>query len=232
MLEAMNEALQELEDEHGAEIKAGLNISDDATALAEEGFGEVGELRDFYRQEVLGNEGISSSYRSIMKHYKEVGFEKAIAFLIEAAGNDLHASSSSMSSAELTSIIDNLYFSQSLGNLHRMAGEDIAKVQKNFGEGKNASAHTIMEALLTCIEGKGRPGPIIAGLAAKCYIQSIVANIYFLTRMKEMFRLMPDKLFMDIVLRSRLRDEVQIYLDDYIAREDDEEDGDAEDGEQ
>ncbi len=59
-------ALTELLKEHGPSVRAGMNISETAGRFAEKGLGDIGQLRDFYRETVLKHDGINDTYRDIL----------------------------------------------------------------------------------------------------------------------------------------------------------------------
>jgi type III secretion protein W len=65
MAAALDGALESLMEEHGPQVRAGLNISAVAKEIAAKGFSDVQELRDFYRDTVLQHEGLNDLFKGI-----------------------------------------------------------------------------------------------------------------------------------------------------------------------
>ena len=152
--EALREHLQEygatLEKEHGPAIAAGNNIAPVLNELVQARPQDAGDVRDFYRQSVLGYQSPSASYRHIASHLGQFSgrqdlpgetpvadgpeFEKhfsaTIDFLTSALAADLAASRPSGEPAQLGEVVDGLQQVRFLGNAHNSSRDLLTKFHK------------------------------------------------------------------------------------------------------
>lgn len=134
LLATVSEVKAQLMKEAGAAIRSGLNIAADIMAYAKQGLEAADSLRDTYRFAVLGGQTIAAIYTSIMERYGPKKFFQTLEFLLRAAGSDLDGKvlGSSLDSAELKAVIDDIYHVQALGNLHRALGDVLDNTRRLF----------------------------------------------------------------------------------------------------
>jgi len=229
LLQQVKEAKEKLMKDAGPAVRAGLNITREAMSASKEGVGEFQQLRDFYRDIILNHEGIKDSFNAIRNEYGEGGLEKAIAYLIKAAGSDLAAQGSSMEAAQLKAIIDNLYQVESLSGINKRLQELLARVVSNFGVQLKGGSETVMDTILTLAEAYRVKSEEFLKLAEKMGLKDLLQKIYFLTGLNEQIRLIPFKLYEEPESREKLLDASQEALDEVIYEEEEQEEGGYED---
>lgn len=225
LLQQVKDAKEKLMKDAGPAVRAGLNITREAMNASKEGVGEFQQLRDFYRDIILNHEGIKDSFNAIRNEYGEGGLEKAIAYLIKAAGSDLAAQGSSMEAAQLKAIIDNLYQVESLGGINKRLQELLARVVSNFGVQLKGGSETVMDTILTLAEAYRVKSEEFLKLAEKMGLKDLLQKIYFLTGLNEQIRLIPFKLYEEPESREKLLEASQEALDEVIYEEEEQEEG-------
>ena len=231
LLQQVRDAKEKLMKDAGPAVRAGLNITREAINAAKEGVGEFQQLRDFYRDIILSHEGVKDSFNAIRKEYGEGGLEKAIAYLIKAAGSDLSAQGPSMEAAQLKAIIDNLYQVESLSGINKRIQELLARIVSNFGVQLRGGSETVMDTILTLAEAYRVKSEEFLKLSEQLGLKELLQKIYFLTGLNEQIRLIPFKLYEDPESREKLLDASQEALDEVIYEEEEQEEGGYDDEE-
>lgn len=130
--QAASALLAENERRFGAEIRAGLNVTGAALALAADA-GEVQELRNFYRASVLDHASVRQSYANIVERYGDGDIGERISFLLKAIGEDLQAKGPSVAPAELKAILDDVHQLESLSTIRERVIESLERLDARFG---------------------------------------------------------------------------------------------------
>ncbi len=219
LLDIVTSAQKSLETEHGAEIRAGFNVSTDAYTFSQKGLGSTGELRQFYRSTVLKYEGLTQTFESIIENFPDKDFLDAVQFLIKAVGSDLHSRGPSIEPSELKLILDDLYQIESLGNLYRECDDLLNRTKKGFGLSSTATAKDLVGHILKLRDATWLSSSQIMDLTKKMGIRDLGAQIYFLQGLKEKIRLMPLKLFPNDDTRFNILEKTQETIDNLIERE-------------
>lgn len=116
-LEAATSALQQLLDEEGPAIRAGINISETAAEYFDTKLADIQTLRDTYRDAVLDYKNLADAFASLTDQYDAKELPQAIKFLLDALGADLSAGGSSIEKSKLNAIRDDMYRLQVLAGL-------------------------------------------------------------------------------------------------------------------
>lgn len=232
LLQQVKEAKERLMKDAGPAVRAGLNITREALSASKEGIGEFQQLRDFYRDIILNHEGVKDAFKAIRDEYGEGGLEKAIAYLIKAAGSDLAAQGPSMEAAQLKAIIDNLYQVESLSGINKRIQELLARVVANFGILLKGGSETVMDTILTLAEAYRVKPDEFLNLAEKLGLKELLQKIYFLTGLNEQIRLIPFKLYDDPESREKLLNASQEALDEVIYEEEEQDEESNDDADQ
>ena len=219
LITLLKTATENLLEESGPEIRAGLNISTAAVEFSEKGLGEIQSLRDFYRENILNYESLSNLHEALLKKFNEDDFEKAISFLIEAVGNDLRSQGPSIAPAQLKQIMDDLYRLEVVGNFHRDCASLIEKTQDLFHLKILLSAGKLAGKVLALKEEKWVVTSKVENLLSATGINDLEAKIFFLTELKKMVRAIPLKVFEDLDQREKLLSVIQETLDSMIELE-------------
>ncbi|MEE4377498.1 MAG: type III secretion system gatekeeper subunit SctW [Candidatus Competibacteraceae bacterium] len=116
-LENAEKALQQLLDEDGPAVRAGINVSSAAAKSAGDQLGDIQGLRDTYRDAVLDYQGIGEAFKSLSEKYGAAELPKAIDFMLNALGADMAADGASIEKSKLNAIRDDMYRLQTLAGM-------------------------------------------------------------------------------------------------------------------
>ncbi len=215
----VKDAADSLLEEKGPEIRAGLNVSQTARAFSEKGLADTQALRDFYRESVLNYESLSQLHSVLTSAFDGQDFEQAVAFLIEAVGNDLRSQGPSISPAHLKKVIDDLYCLEVLGNFHRDCRSLMGDVRRIFGLSPRISPEELANRVLKMKEEKWFTASVVENLADVAGMTMLDARIFFLTELKGMVRKIPIKVFDSLDQRENFLNAIQEALDISIEKE-------------
>jgi type III secretion protein W len=222
ILSAVDSALDDCMKDLEPKLANGIDVFSSASGFSEKGRGEVQEIWDFYRELVLKYETLNEIYHSLVEHYGETEFTRAIGLLIKAVGNYLQSQDFSISPLELKRVIDDLYFLEVLGNLHTEASHILEKVESQYGIAPKISPLDLTTRVLTLKEEKWLRSEQVTKITDQAGVMEIDAQIYFLRELKEFVRLIPLKIYDDLANREKLIDTVQEALDAAIDLEEEE----------
>lgn len=208
-----------LEEQRGAEIHAGINISASAHEAAKQGVGEVQGLRDFYRDVVLDYTSVTQAYEKIVEEHSNEKFMDVIAFLLSGLSCEAGKDSRSLPKTQLKAIMDDLYKLKLLGGMYHQCDNLMEKIHSNYQLASAHNGQTLLAELLQLKEKGWYSDQLIKDIAAKLDINQAQAKIYFFNGLKELIRLIPRKAFEDEHKRAELMDSVQQALDAAIDQE-------------
>ncbi len=212
-------AVTQLEAQHGPEIHAGINVSASASAAAEQGVGEVQELRDLYRDVVLDYKSITQAYSKVVKDYGKQKFMETVGFLLDGLAAEVETDNRSLPKSHLKAIMDDMYQLKLLGGMYHQCEELMDKVHGNY---QLASAHggqALLQQVLELKEKGWYSDQLVEDVAEKLNIDQVSAKIYFFKGLKDLIRLIPYKAFDDENKRAELTGSVQQALDKAIDQE-------------
>ena len=218
-LATLNKAIAELEEQHGAAIRAGINISQCAADTARQGSGEVQGLRDFYRDVVLDYTSITQAYDKVVKEYGGEKFMDAVSFLMRGLTAEVGQDSRSLPKYQLKAIMDDMYQLKLLGGMYHQCDGLMDKVHKNYRLALAHGGQALLQEILELKEKGWYSDQVVDNIAGKLDIGQINAKIYFFKGLKDLIRLIPHKAFMDENKRTELMASVQQALDSAIDRE-------------
>lgn len=225
----VRQAKEQLMEKSGPQVRAGLNIAGEAQKAAEEGLADVDDLRDFYRETILSQEGISNTYRALRKEYGAGKLRDGLDFLLKAATSDMSAEGPSIERGHLKAIMDNFYQVGVVNNIARNLANLLARMQQNFGEGISNDVEGLMDQLFQLVEALRVDFGVIAAIPKKMGARELAWQIYFLTGLHEQLRLLPQKIYPTGDHRTRLLSATQQALD--VAIDEEEVENSAKDGE-
>ena len=215
----LSTALDALLNEHGAAIRAGLNISVTAQTFADPRLGDIGALRDFYQATVLDFDSLADAYGAIIARYGEADFAQALAFLLKAAGDDLAAKGPSTPTTELKAIVDELYRLEVLSGLREQSQALVSALRARAAIREDYSGHSLLQGILKLKEERWLDAHHVLAIGQDMGFREPDAEIYWLRGLSELTREIPLKAYQDPANREKLRAAVQDALDDAIARE-------------
>lgn len=219
---ALTDAIDQLTLDHGSKIRAGLNVSVTAQTFADPQLGDIQQLRDFYRETVIGFDNLADAYASIIDKYGEQDFPNALAFLLKAAGDDFAAKGPSLPKIELKTIIDDMYRLEVLTGLQEDSHALVTKLHARSASLRpNYSGHQLLRSVLKLKEERWLRADQINAVGQEMGLddREIDSVIYFLREFKDLVRRVPLKAYQNPGNREKLLDAVQEALDDAIERE-------------
>lgn len=215
------QALRELETQHGPEIRAALNIAEIADAFTQTQLGDLQSLRATYRDTVLEAADLAASFKTLKDRYGDSELLQAIKYLLKALAADLSADGPSIDRAKLNTLLNDLYRLELLTGLL----EDCATLVERYRTPNLVfkPADLLGELLALQVQTWLRPESVVP-LPGKLGVRKIAQEINFLREFKELARSIPLKAYADSEQRPRLLDAIQQAMDSAIEREEAEDD--------
>lgn len=208
--------------EKGADIKAGINLAEEVNARAATP-GEMQELRDLYRSEVVGFTKVQDCFRAPLAQRGPSGLADAIEFLIAGCGRDLAAQSPSLERAELGRILTDLQCVQVLQTVMDALSKLAGRMGTQFADPCLLNGQQLTGQVLELTERAFVPPEAIAHLLGECGMQKLLAQMDFTRELTRLFRQLSPRLFAKEGDRQRLVDAAQEHLDGLIAIENEQE---------
>ena len=222
ILDLVRRTRTQLMAEKGPDIKAGINLAEEVNARATTP-GEMQELRDLYRSEVVGFTKVQDCFRSLLAQRGPSGLADAIAFLIAGCGKDLAAQSPSMERAELGRILTDLQCVQVLQTVLDSLSKLSVRMGVQFADPCLLDGQQLTGQVLELTERTFVPPEAIAHLLGECGMRKLLAQMDFTRELTRLFRQLSPRLFAKEGDRQRLVDAAQEHLDGLIAQENEQE---------
>lgn len=219
LLALIREAKRLLEQERGAEMRAGINLADEVNARASSPE-ELKDLRRMYRGEVLGFTTPQSCFRSLLGTRGAGQIAAAIEFLIAATGADLQATTPSTSPEELRRIMLDLACVEVLKTvLERLCGLE-ARMRGEFGERCLLNGEAMTGRVVDMTEQQFATAATVGAFLTSCGILGLLAKLDFMTQLTDVFRMLSPRMFASEKDRFALVDSAQEVLDELVDRAD------------
>jgi type III secretion protein W len=221
-LEALFDALAELEADHGGAIRADLNTVEAAAEQAHSA-ADVLHFQSTYKDVVLGESSLANTLRLLLRRFGLEGFDAGRRQLIAALGLDVSAQRPSGDLARLNNLVQDLYHLQVIGSMQ----EDCRKLASYFARRFNIatlSPMQLMEDLIALSGERWAAAGRFVDLASRFGILLVAAQIAFYTRTRGLLGRMPTKIFADLDCRLAIIGAAQEALDLAIEQEQAEED--------
>ena len=215
----VGEAKRLLEDEKGAEVRAGINIAKEVNARAKTPE-QMQDLRNLYRRETLGFKSPQDCFRSLLASRGPERLGESLDFLLKSCGIDLNNPSPSQSPEELRRIILDLQCVDVLKAMLERCDGLVGKMPELFGETSLLSGRQLAEQMTNLTEAPFPAARDFASLLLSCGFAQLVAKIYFNTQLLELVRALSPRLFAEDGDRFKLIDAAQENLDGLVKAED------------
>ena len=212
---AVGEAKSRLMAEKGAEVRAGVNLAEVVNAKAKDA-GEMQELRDLYRGEVLGYTTPQECFRSLLAKAGAGRLPEAIGFLIEGCGVDMQSASPSRSKEELRRIVLDLQCVSVVATVKDKVDLLARRMDREFGEKMALGPEQLMGRIMDLTEKPFADEFDIKSLIDDCGIGGPLAKLQFCMGLMDTVRSLSPRLFADEEDRVRLVDAGQRLLDDLV----------------
>ena len=218
MRDLLRSARQELERAKGAEVRAGINLAEEVNSRATSA-GEIQNLRDLYRSEVIGFTTPQDCFRSLMASRGPGGLSAAISFLISGCGADLRSALPSIGEESLARILLDLQCVQVLATVQDQLSALAERMARQFGEGCRLNGEQLTGKVLDFTEQSFVPPGASAQFVGECGMRKLLAQMDFTRELTRLFRSLSSRLFKKESDRASLVDAAQEHLDELINRE-------------
>ena len=223
LADVVRQAKKQLMATKGEEVRAGLNIAEEVNATATS-LEEMQELRDLYRDEVLGFTSPQNCFRSLLSSRGPGGLQAGIDFLLKSCGLDLQSASPSQGLTELSRILEDLQCVNVLKTVLDKSTVLLGKMATLFGESCLLDGEGMTGKLMDFTERAFVSPDDIKAFIGQCGIATLPAQLYFCTDLINLFRAFSSRLFAEEGDRSKLVDAGQKHLDDLVGEQQPEDD--------
>ncbi|WP_144630575.1 type III secretion system gatekeeper subunit SctW [Bordetella genomosp. 13] len=217
ILEAIRDALADMEIESGPEIRAGLNSLQSAGEFADDAAG-VQQFQSTYRDLVLGEQTLSKTLDLALERFGGEDVGRGLAQLTAALGHDLAAARPSTDANRLQALVSDLYHLEVAATVLDSCHELSGKLQQTTGRGLDATR--LMRDLVSVSNEKWVSESRFTSMAMQHGVSSIEGRISFHAGIKTMLRELPVQIYPDSDTRLSIINASQAALDIAIDEED------------
>ena len=210
---------RQLEDERGAEVRAGVNVAREVNARAKTAE-QMSDLRNLYRQETLGFRSPQHCFRSLLSNRGPKRIKESLDFLLKGCGIDLQSPSPSQSAEELRRIILDLQCVNVLQATLEMCEDLVSRFPGLYSETCLLKATDLVLRVLDLTEQPFPSAEDFKSLVSATGLEKLAAKIYFNTQvLNDVLRGLSPRLFAEDGDRIKLLDAAQENLDALIVEE-------------
>ncbi|MCG8530919.1 MAG: type III secretion system gatekeeper subunit SctW [Desulfovibrionales bacterium] len=216
-IDIIDDAITELMETRGAEVRAGYNIA--GVELADV-LGNEAAHRGLYRGTVLDYPSFAKAFDDLSAKYGANGFPKAVDYLVRALSADMASTTPSTSMKELKTIVDDLYQLQVLSNYYSKMERLIENVGERF-HGVMPTARDIVSPVLRLKDERMILSSQVLHMMPFLVTDNPEKDVLLSQGMRDLTRSdLPHKIFSEPQQRVNLLDAMQEVVDAAIDRED------------
>ena len=216
-LEAIRDALADLEEDAGPQIRAHLNTAAVAASQGHDG-AQVAAFQQTYSDLVLGAPTLVQTLQLALQRFGGSGLAQGLQGLIAALGADLAAARPSTSPVRLQSLLQDLYRLEVAVTVLDGASALSSALQQRHGA-KPFDAELLVKELVAISGERWMAASRFENLADRLQVHDLPARIGLLTGIKALLRELPPSVFVDAEARSTTLAAVQEALDAVIGKE-------------
>jgi type III secretion protein W len=215
---AIEDAIDNLEDDFGGEIKANLNTVAPATAFAAGDGAKLQAFQGAYKDAVMGDGTLAGTMRQALKRFGDSDFSSGVKRLIQALGDDLGAQGPSADPNKLKAVLEDLYQLEVLTTVHDASATLIGRIQRQHGNAPSKPGD-MMQELVSASGERWVAASRFASYADKLATGNITMAVQLLTGWRALVSGMPPKVFADGDARMAVVGAIQEAMNSAIARE-------------
>lgn len=218
--QAIEDALADLEMDHGPLIRASLNTFGAASEWQREGE-DLAQFQEAYCDVVLGNTSLSQTLQLVLERLsgpQGQDFARGLQGLIKALGTDLSAARPSIDPHRLQALVQDLYQLEVVATVLDGCKELAATLEARHGL-RGLEPFPLMKDLVMVTGEKWVSAMRFTGLADRHQVQDVGARITFLSAVKGLVRELPPQVFTDPDTRQSILGAAQDALDSAIDQE-------------
>ena len=220
VLDALREALQDLEMAHGPAIRADINTVGTA-AQAGASRVDIAQFQATYRDVVLGESTLAATLKLALDRFGEKDLASGLERLQKALGQDLAAARPSCAPARLHGLVQDLFHLSTATTVLDGCKQLQAQLAEKHGI-SGMSATVVMRSLVEISAEKWVSAQRFTSLSERCGVRDPAAQVHFLTHLKGVLKDMPVQVFVDGEQRQSVFKAAQDALDAAIDREEEE----------
>ena len=216
-LQQLRDALADLQEDHGEQIRARLNTVGVAAQQGSDA-ATVAQFQDTYAEVALGAPTLAQTLTLALDRFGLQGFAKGLQGLVAALGADLSATRQSTSPEKLQTLVSDLF---QLEVVHTVldGAQDLAQgLQLRHGH-PGLDAELLVKQLVAISAERWVSSSRFETLANELGVHDNAARIGLLTGIKALLKDLPPRVFPDPEARQTTLDALQGALDAEIARE-------------
>lgn len=215
---AVQDAIDNLEDDFGGEIKANLNTVNAATAFAAGDGAKLQSFQGAYHDAVMGDGTLAGTMRQALKRFGDGDFSAGVKRLIQALGDDLAAQGPSADPNKLKAVLEDLYQLEVLTTVHDASKTLIGRIERQHGRAPSKPGD-MMQELVGASGERWVPASRFAAYADKLATGNITMAVQLLTGWRALVAGMPPKVFADLDARTAVVSAIQEAMNSAIERE-------------
>jgi type III secretion protein W len=218
LLAAVEDAIDELEDDFGGTIKAHLNTIQTASEFAAGNAQKLQRFQGAYRDAVMGEGTLLGTLREALKQFGDDEFANGVKRLIQALGDDLGAQGPSADPIKLKAVLEDLYQLEVLTTVHDGSRTLITRIENLHGS-PPAKPGDMMQELVAAAGERWVPASRFAAYADKLATGNVTIAVQLLTGWRGLVAAMPPKVFTDGDARLAVVTAIQDAMNNAIERE-------------
>lgn len=218
---AADEALAQLMEEDGLDVRAAFNIAETVADYSADGLGGTGPLRDAYRDHIRDYSSMSSALEDLTTRFEHDDLEAAIQFMTAALAADLDAAGPSIEDSQLQVILDDMHRLKSLTTMKGRC-DVVMRTAQRQGARKEADGLWLLKGLVPFADAKAVKARAISSMPGEAGLDEIEEEIRFLNDLMLVARALPEKCYTRTENREKLLRAVQQVIDDAVQREEEE----------
>ena len=228
-IEAAEQALSGLMEDHGPAITAALNIGATAQGFAKSDLGEVPDLRDAYKTNIHDYKAVNDVLDDLVKRFGEAKLEQSINFMLKALSSDLEAGGSSIDKTQLNLIMADM---NRLKTMTTMLGNCafLMRNAQNMGARSGFTPVALLKEIAPLQDAPRVQKDQMSAIPDRAGLTEIEHQIRFLNDLREVLRLIPIESYARPENRDKLLDAINDALiekgDQELELEEDEDEDD------
>lgn len=210
-IDAAEKAVDDLMEEHGAAVKAAINIGAIAQGFAKSDLGDVPELRDAYRTNIHDYKAISGVIDDLVKRFGEKSLDQSINFMLKALASDLESGGSSIDKTELNLIMSDMSRLKTMTTILGNCGVLIHNA-KVMGAEDNFTPVSLLKEIAPLQDAPRVGKDQISAIPERAGLSELEHEIRFMNDLREVVRLIPIESYAQTENRGKLLDAIDDAL--------------------
>lgn len=216
-LDAVRDALTDLEMECGPAIRAGLNSIDAASAFGSSA-DSIQNFQKTYRDVALGSASLVETLKLALDRFGGTDFARGLKSLLQALGADVAALRPSNQPARLLAVVQDIYQLEVFNTLLDQS-EKLGKLLLKRHGTDHFDGVEFMKHLVSITGDRWLAPSRFLEMSGRFEINQIEAQVHLVAHSLQMLRDMPIKIFADSDTRRTVLDAGQEALDSIIEQE-------------